>query len=467
MRTYIHLLLFLAVSGCAVIPHNAAELDDTAFSCQADHTTNRNTGRHVLLAKEQALTQRPLHAGNAVRLLVDGPANFKQQFADLRTAKHHIHLQTFILASDEIGNQVADILIERAKNGVEVRVIYDGLGSVTVASKAFFKRLTAAGVELFEFRPLDPLEMLSDLDVLRLHNRSHRKLLIIDGRIAYTGGINVNNSYLGSAIGSSTDDGSNNDNLSKQPLSDKNRWRDTHVRITGPATNDLQTLFLNTWREQHELPHPNAHYLLAEPAAGDLNIRVLGSKSRNPIGNMMGRIRRKSHNTHVKYSIYKSYLSAIAHADQRIWLTNAYFVPNHELLSALRAAACRGVDVRLMLPGESDQVLVQNASRSYYRRLMDAGVKIYERQGPVLHAKTALVDDFWSTVGSSNLDFQSLLHNSEVNVNIVDEGFNHQLAKVFLDDIKVAKQIDPETWDDRSVMDYLKQNASRFLKYWL
>lgn len=178
-------------------------------------------------------------------------------------------------------------------------------------------------------------------------------------------------------------------------------------------------------------------------------------------------MRRKTHGDAVKYPIYKAYLSAIAHAQHRIWLTNAYFVPNRELLAALRAAACRGVDVRLMLPGTSDQVLVQNASRSYYHRLMRAGIKIYERQGPVLHAKTALVDDFWSTVGSSNLDFQSLLHNSEVNVVIVDEAFNQQLAEVFVDDIEASKQIDPATWDDRSVMEYLKENASKLLKYWL
>lgn len=187
-----------------MVPNNPAELDESAFSCNITADTALATpSRATLLTHEENLTKTPLQAGNQVTLLVDGPATFKQQFADLRAAKHHIHLQTFILASDELGNEIADILIERASNGVEVRVIYDALGSMTVASKDFFKRLRNAGVELFEFRPLDPLEMLSDLDLLRFHNRSHRKLLIVDGRVGYTGGINVNNSYLGSAVGSS------------------------------------------------------------------------------------------------------------------------------------------------------------------------------------------------------------------------------------------------------------------------
>lgn len=447
--------LLQLVSSCASLPNREEVLSESVIGAdrpqvkdaggrltaqKSEHILERAAGDieeaeqlKRLVEAEQGITGRPLVAGNRVTLLVDGPEAYQAMFDAIEKAKDHIHLESFILADDEMGQRLADMLLERRSAGVDVKVIYDAIGSFSSPSK-YFDRLRKGGVLVHEFHPVG-------IRIWRLTQRDHRKLLIVDGRVAFTGGINISEVYSGRGSLSS-------DKEKKHDT--KSRWRDTDVRIEGPAVAEFQKLFLKTWGHREEKGnHVEQDFPPLNDVGHDL-VRVIASNGGKD-----------------EYSIYKAYLNAISLAQWRIWVTQAYFSPNDQFLSALKDAAQRGVDVRILLPGFTDSHFILYTSRAHYTELLKAGVKLYERDDRLLHAKTAVIDGIWSTVGSSNLDYLSFLHNYEANAVIVGRDFGQQMENLFQLDLSHAQLIELGKWKRRSVLERIKEKFFSLFKYWL
>jgi cardiolipin synthase len=400
------------------------------------------------IAVEQAIVGSPLTAGNQVVLLQDGAATYPAMFAAIGAATDHINLETYIIEDDEIGRQLADALVEKRAQGVQVNLLYDSVGSIGTP-KAFFERLQAAGVQVLEFNPVNPLAIRKDWLV---NNRDHRKLLVIDGRTAFIGGINFSRVYSGGSFftGRRQREEMPADGKTAGGTPPKAPWRDTHLQIKGPVVDEFQKLFMQTWAKQRGAPLAAANYFPALVAQGGEMVRAIGSTPDDP------------HSL-----IYLTLISAISKSERHVYLTNAYFVPDPQLLDALTGAARRGVDVRLVLPRESDAGLPFHAGRSHYSALLRAGVRIYERHGGMLHAKTATIDGVWSCVGSTNLDWRSFLHNDEIDAAILGREFALQMQAAFGADLQASEAVDLERWEARSLDLRLKEWAARFWEYWL
>ncbi len=386
------------------------------------------------IAFMEAVGGPPLVLGNHARLLVDGPAAYTAMFGAIQAAKDHIHLETYILQDDAVGQKLSDILIRKRAQGVTVRVLYDSVGSHDT-SKAFFENLASHGVIVHEFNPINPAEGRN----WSLNNRDHRKILIVDGIVAYTGGINISSVYSSGSARRKKD---------RSPTEEG--WRDTQIEIRGPAVAEFQKLFFDSWQRQHGPEITGGNYFPPLKPQGDKVIRVIGSTP-SAEGNLM----------------YLSLLSALRHADISIHITMAYFVPDPQTLAALADAARRGVDVQLILPGVSDFWAVLEAGRSYYKELLAAGVKIHERQDALLHAKTAVIDGIWSTVGSANMDMRSFLHNDEVNAVVLGAGLASEMEAMFKADLARSVPIDAKRWNDRPISQRFREWAARLWEYWL
>jgi cardiolipin synthase len=367
---------------------------------------------------EQAIVGSPLVLGNKVTLLQDGAATYPAMFAAIRKARDHINLESYIIEDDETGRQFADLLLEQQTRGIQVNVIYDSVGGFNTP-KAFFERLTAGGIEVLEFNPISPFAAKTPW---LINNRDHRKLLVVDGRTAFIGGINISSVYSsGSAL-----------RRTGKALANTAAWRDTDLQIEGPVVGELQKLFMETWEKQRGKPLASKEYFPALTPQGNEIVRAIGSTPDDP------------------YSlIYLTLISAIGNAARQVFLTNAYFVPDPQLLRSLIDAAGRGVDVKLILPGHSDSAIVFHAGRSHYSALLQAGVKIHERRGALLHSKTAVIDGVWSTVGSTNLDWRSFLDNDEINAVIIGREFARQMQAMFAKDLDASEAIDLERWEHR------------------
>lgn len=394
--------------------------------------------RHVAL--EAALDDSPLVAGNQVTLLQDGPSTYEAMFAAIRAARDHINMETYILEDDEIGRRFADALIERRRRGVQVNLICDAVGSIGTAP-AFFERLEAAGVRVVIYNPINPLTAPAGWDV---NQRDHRKLLVVDGKTAFLGGINISSVYSGSSLGQR-----------KTPVRQTGEhalpWRDTDLQIDGPVVAQLQKLFIATWNAQKgpALGDERRYFPKLAERGADVVHAIAGSPDE-------------------PYSmIYATLISAIQSAQKEVLLANAYFVPDPQTLKALTDAAARGVNVTLILPSVSDSQLVLNAGRSHYGELLRHGVRIYERQAAMLHAKTAVIDGVWSTVGSTNLDWRSFLHNQELNAVVLGDAFGQRMRAAFERDLAASSPVTLADWQDRSLADRLKQSFGRLWQYWL
>lgn len=385
----------------------------------------------------RSYSSAPLMSGNDVSALIDGPQTYASIEADLQQARHHIHIETFIFGADEIGRRFAALLAEKRKEGVEIRVLYDSIGSMDTP-KSFFDELRGQGIEVREFRPIDPLQSLR---LWNIHNRDHRKIIVIDGQVGFTGGINIDSTY---SSASTSRPGP------KRGM--KDGWRDTHIRIRGPVVKQLQTLFLDGWARTGDPVQVNEsdEYFPPIQPAGDMLVTIVANDSESD-----------------DRSLYGTYLAAFTHAQQRLWLTHAYFAPNEELLAAMADAAQRGVDVRLIVPAFTDSKIVLHATQATYTRLLKAGVRIYELQDALLHAKSVVVDGTVSIVGSANLDMRSFLHNDEVNAIIVSRDFGQRMERVFNDDQRASRPVTLERWEKRSWWRRLKEFTVRLFGYWL
>jgi cardiolipin synthase A/B len=386
------------------------------------------------LAVEEALVGRPLVAGNKVTLLQDGEATYRAMLAVIRAARDHVNLETYILEDDEVGRLFSQALIEKQRQGVAVSIIYDAVGALGTP-REFFKPLTEAGVRVLEFNPINPLLAKAGWN---LNRRDHRKLLIVDGRTALLGGINISGVYSGGSLKSVPRPG--------KALP----WRDTHVQIEGPVVAEFQKMFLETWSRQKGEALPARNYFPEAVVRGKEVVRAIDGTPEEPYS-----------------AIYATLISAINNAETEVWLTNAYFAPDPQLRTALADAVRRGVDVRLILPSTTDSGLIFHAGRSYYDELLRVGVKIYERRHALLHSKTAVIDGVWSTIGSTNLDWRSFLHNQEVNAVVLGADFAAQMKATFERDLRDSDPITLDEWERRSLASRLKQGLARIWEYWL
>jgi cardiolipin synthase len=388
------------------------------------------------LALEEGIAGTPLMVGNKVVLLQDGPATYRAMFEAIASARDHIHLETYIIEDDEVGRRFSAALVERQARGVQVRLIYDSVGAGSTPP-AFFKHLTDNGVAVVEFNPVNPLALKKGWEV---NQRDHRKLLVVDGRVAFMGGINISAVYSAGSSRRGT----------KRAQGGGSQWRDTHLQVEGPVVAEFQKLFLATWEKQKGDASAPRDFFPVPVSRGREVVRAIGSSPDDAFS-----------------QVYATLISAIGAAETAVHLTNAYFVPDPQLLAALKDAAGRGVDVRLILPGHSDSWLVLHAGRSHYGDLLRGGVKIHERRGALLHAKTALIDGVWSTVGSTNLDWRSFLHNDEVNAVVLGHEFGAQMQAVFAADLAASDSITLEAWEARGLGDRARELAGRLWEYWL
>lgn len=446
-------LTFTLLSGCASLPdvrdlstslypRAVPEIQGSqgtlprqrAMSVLSQRLKNSATDLKALAALEEAATRSPLIKGNKVTLLFDGPKTIAAMMAAISSAKNHINLETYIFAQDELGMKFADLLIEKQRAGVQVNIIYDSVGTLGTPV-AFFEKMRNAGISLTEFNPVNPLKTFG---LWRLNNRDHRKILVVDGRIGFAGGINIADDYAKSSPF-----------RSRKKSDSELGWRDTHVQIEGPAVASLQWLFLDAWADQNTQDLPDRDFFPPLAEVGDKIVRVIASEPGSD------------------FEIYKAYVLAIQEARQSIHLTAAYFVPDVQILESLIEAARRGVSVKVVVPSVSDVNLVMYAGRSSYDELLEAGVRLYQFQSSVLHAKTAVIDGVWSTIGSTNIDVRSFLHNHEINVIVLGEDFGKRMEAAFQEDIRNSIEITAESWRARPFSERIKEWAARSMEYWL
>jgi cardiolipin synthase len=407
--------------------------------------------QHV--AVEEALAGTKLSVGNVATPLEDGKAAYRSMLQAIRAARHHIHMEMYIFEDDEVGREFARALAERARAGVTVRLIYDPVGSLNT-QKEFFEDMEKTGISVVAFNP--PAPGLLKRGPVGAQARTHRKLLISDGRVAFLGGINISRVYGANSAsrpggGSSASGGGSSGGVSGSGAGgggesfEDRPWRDLQVRLEGPVVADLQKAFVAQWKQwkKEEIPEAGLYPKLA--ATGTAIVRAIAS-SPSDEGS--------------PDKLYLALISAIESAETEVCITNAYFVPHPQLMEALSAAARRGVDVKLMLPGKTDSAMVFHAGRAHYQPLLDAGVKIFERQERLLHAKSAVIDGVWSTVGSTNLDWRSLAYNDELNAIVLGPEFAAKMKAIFEKDVANSKAITPEKWARRPFMDRVKETAA-------
>ena len=388
------------------------------------------------LALEEALVGSPLTTGNRVLLLQDGPATYRAMFAAILAARNHINLETYILDDDEVGQQFAQVLIDKQREGVRVSIIRDSVGTLGTPP-AFFQRLSDNGIQVLEFNPVNPLAARKTWS---LNQRDHRKLLIVDGSTVFLGGINISSVYSGGSFSPTT----------KKRTDADLTWRDTDLQLQGPVVAEFQKLFVQTWEKQNGPTLDRSGFFPPARSVGSQVVRAIGSSPTEPAS-----------------LIYATLLSAIGSAETSVHITNAYFAPDPQLLAALQAAAGRGVDVILILPGQTDSWLVFHAGRGYYTQLLQAGVRIHERRGVILHAKTALVDGVWTTIGSTNLDWRSFVHNEEINAVVLGADFGAQVQVMFAKDLAGSDAIVLAQWQRRALDLRIKEMFARVWEYWL
>jgi cardiolipin synthase len=386
------------------------------------------------LALEEALAGSPLVAGNKVVLLQDGLATYQAMLSAIRDARSHIHMETYIFEDDETGRRFADALIAKQRQGVAVSLVYDAVGALGTP-REFFKPMTDAGIQVLEFNPVNPLTAKAGWNV---NERDHRKLLIADGRVAFLGGVNISGVYSGGSLKSAPRKGP------RLP------WRDTHLQIEGPVVGEYEKMFIETWNRQKGPPLPQRNFFPEPVTRGKEVVRAIAGSPDEAFS-----------------AIYATFISAIQNAESEVWLTNAYFAPDPQLLGALKDAVRRGVDVKLILPSKTDSALIFHAGRSYYEELLRGGIKLYERRDALLHSKTAVIDGVWSTIGSTNLDWRSFLHNQEVNAVVLGPDFAAQMKAAFERDLAASDAVTLAQWEQRGFSLRLKEGLARMWVYWL
>ena len=413
----------LPLAGCVSAPTLGADADLLAAEVSRDPAHNLDLMRQ----QEERIAHKPFLPGNRVDLLINGPASFAALAAAINSATTRVDMESYEFDAQAGGAFSALLLAARAR-GVEVNLIYDAWGTLDTPP-AVFERLRQGGVRVLEYNPLLPNSRVP----VEPNKRDHRKLLCVDGRVAITGGVNISRVYENRPGHYAADP-------------DNEAWRDTDVRIEGPAVAQFEHYFMETWRDQHGplLPPP-------PPTPGT---------PRGPA--LVQAIDGAPDNGHPL--IYRSLVAAIELSRRSVHLTTGFFAPTPDLARALEAAARRGVDVQIVVPGRSDSDAALAAGRADYGELMRAGVRIHERLHRILHAKTSVIDGAWSAVGSSNLDWRSVVWNNEIDAVIIDRAFGAKMEAMFADDVAASRTIDPAAWRSRPLGERLDEWGAQFVQ---
>jgi cardiolipin synthase len=390
---------------------------------EVDVTSFRGNDEGELAAMLLKDLQSPLTRHNRVKLLLNGEEKFPELMQCLSEAKHHIHMEYYIYEEDEIGSAIIELLIKKAKEGVEVRFIYDDFGSPTIKKK-LEKRMHEAGIEIYPFS-----KVLFYLLANRINYRNHRKIVVIDGQTGFTGGINVSDKYINKKPG-------------------QLYWRDTHVRIDGPGVYYLQYIFMTDWNFccGKKIKPESIYFNHNADVKEDVYVQIAGSGPDS-----------------VQPSILFSVLQAIYLAKKEILITTPYFIPGDAVVHALRTAALSGLTVKLLVPGKCDSKLVNAASKAHYKDLLIAGVEIYVYNKGFVHAKTLVTDGTLSMIGTANMDHRSFELNFEVNAIIYDAPFAEKMRAVFFEDMKFTEKLNAEEWYQRSILTQLPEKFARLL----
>jgi len=376
---------------------------------------------HIKLVKLIAKNSNFLPSlGNEITILKDGPATFEAIFKALESARKFIHIQYYIFEEGELANRFLTLLRQKKKEGVEIRFLYDGLGSNTL-SKSYLNDLVNAGIEVYSFLPIRFKRLLSSINY-----RNHRKIVIVDGHIAFTGGINVSDKYIHG-----------------DPV--LGVWHDMHLRLEGPIVNSLQAVFAMDWNfASGKDDILTLSYFSAIPKVGTSIVQTVSSGPDSDFS-----------------SVHQLYFSLINRAKKYVYIVNPYIIPGEALMEALQVAALGGVDVRILLSSNSDSYLVKWSVQSYFEAFLEAGIKIYQYPDGFLHSKVMFSDDQLTTIGTANLDVRSFEQNYEVNVLAYDKELTQQLKHDFLNDCKISHQLDYSEFKKRRKLDRLKEGFAK------
>ncbi len=376
-----------------------------------------NVIKYLINHSRAALTRH-----NHIRILQNGEVAFFDILKALRKAKHHIHLEYYIIEEDKIGNQIKKILIQKARQGIEVRLIYDDVGSWKL-SRSFKKELADAGIEIYPFMPVR-----FPLPTSNINYRNHRKIIVIDGKIGFAGGLNIADRYV-----------------NEKKRKDKMYWRDTHIRIEGEAVKSLQLVFLNDWIYASGKPiHLESSYFPDYLPHKKTWMQIISSGPDSE-----------------SEFIMEAFFIAISRAKKKISICTPYFIPNESLLTALKTASLGGTEVNLLLPYRSDNRLVQYSSMSYFEELLKAGIKVFLYKKGFIHSKILLVDGVIASVGSANFDFRSFEQNLEVTAIIYDEEICRELEDSFNEDVQNSEAVRLEEWQNRKFINKIRESVLR------
>jgi cardiolipin synthase len=378
------------------------EIDRTDLQLSPEIVEKKNIIRLLLNNSDSLLT-----TGNQLRILNNGTETFEAIFKAISSAEHHIHLEYYIFDDDKIGNQMKKLLIEKSRQGIEVRIIVDDVGCWSLKER-FFDELRESGIEIYPFMEVRFPRLTS-----RVNFRNHRKILIVDGKIGFTGGVNIADRYI----------------HGKPKIGP---WRDTHLEITGDAVATMQVVFAADW-----------YFVINENLVGEKYFRPLTDESGTPV-----QISASGPDSDWEI-IEQVYFSAILNAKKYVYITTPYLMPPQTLVAALKTAALSGVDVRIIIPEKSDAITPKWCSFSYVEQFLEAGIKIYFYQSGFIHSKTLMVDDVFSTIGTTNLDFRSLETNFEINAFIYERKFTRLMLKHFIHDLRNSREIKLIEWEKR------------------
>src|SRR6266567_3167103 len=364
----------------------------------------------------EAHTGATITGGNRVEILLNGDETFPVMLRDIKAAKSTITFAQYLYEDGSQAREFAEAFAERCRAGVKTNILFDSHGSGNIPSE-IVASMRDAGCEVEYFRRVEAPAIIFPWKLLRYNYRSHRRILVVDGRIGFTGGYGISEAWTGNG---------------RTP----EHWRDTNARIEGPVVRFLQAAFAESWLETTGIAIGGDGYFPHLEPSGNLPAQIVKS---SPTGG--------------SFQNYMLFLLSINSAKKSILITNPYFIPDDVMTEALVKAATRGVRVIVLLPGEIDSHLTYTASRSHYGPLLLGGVQIFEYKASLMHAKTIVVDGIWSTIGSSNFDNRSFALNQEINLTVYDSGVAHRLEEIFQEDLKYSQQITYEQWQSRSIVE--------------
>ncbi len=396
------------------------EGEDDPRSQEKRNLMGQHQGKLFHLA--QKLGNSPISFDTATKVLTNGEETFQNIIEQLKRARHHIHLEYYIVRHDHIGQEIKEMLIQKAKEGVKIRFLFDAVGSWQL-SKQYISDLRNAGIEAISFGPVK-LPFLNN----KFNFRNHRKIIVIDGTIGFVGGLNIGDEYLGrnKEIGF---------------------WRDTHLMLNGEAVRTLQLIFLQDWYYMTNHSFLTAEYLspqLDDKRHGGVQLIAGGPDN--------------------EWSVIKNiFFSMIASAEKSVWIASPYFIPDEDIFSAIKVAALSGIDVRLLVPNKPDKRIVFHASRSYFPELLEAGVKVYEYERGFMHSKIIIVDNELASIGTANMDMRSFHLNFEVNAFLFRTNSTEELVKEYINDLKFARQLDLDIFQQRHYGFRILESTARLL----